>query len=235
MAKALVLLMWPLLFLECAVATAAVVTSSSSTWKRIPLETGGVIVVDCTAMVQMAPLWCKLTPVGPTMNADGKPLVLRATALPDGSCTCHVPAVDAAGVASLSLTHDNTTYVKSSVDIDFYATWSPSLGRRPYLSTATAAEFVVTTDPAAGPNLRITCPQLNLTAPIPTGSAATVSFSLESFPAQYEGWLSVTLVQDSNHATTQPLTRRLRLIRVLAPPSSLQSFTWLDYSRQAIA
>ena len=209
--------------------------SESTPRTRVALELGGTVTVPCRLSTAVA---CRLTPQSVTFMAAGKPVVANAS-LQGAQCSCDVPPADAASSAALEFSADNRTWPKKgSAVVDYYATWSPSLGKRPYLSSDTTAQVVVVTDVAAGPgplslSLKTTDgKEVALTAngTIPIGVPFAVSFSLASFPAEYDGFLTLTIA-----GTPVPLPpHHLRLVRVAPPPKSLATFSWLDYSRRSI-
>ena len=113
---------------------------------RVPPELGGTVTVPCDLTAVVA---CKLSPQSVTFTAAGKPVIAAAT-LQALQCSCAVPPADAASSAALAFSADNATWPKKgSAVVDYYATWSPSLGKRPYLSSDTTAQVVLVTDPAA--------------------------------------------------------------------------------------
>ncbi len=212
------------------------VGSSSTPRVRVPLELGGTVTVPCNLSTVVG---CRLSPQSVTFMAAGKPIVAAASRHGQQQCSCAVPPADAASSAEVAFSADNKTWPKKGVAVvDYYATWSPSLGKRPYLSSDTTAQVVVSTDLAAGPGpLALSLKTSNgteiaidINETVPVGVAFAASFSLVSFPAEYDDFLTLTLA-----GTPQSLpSHQLRLVRVVPPPATLRSFSWLDYSRRSI-
>lgn len=235
--------MMALLLLSCLCMVAATssfeqhdVGSSSTPRVRVPLELGGTVTVPCNLSTVVA---CRLSPQSVTFMAAGKPVVVAGSRHGQQLCSCAVPPADAASSAEVAFSADNKTWPEKSVAVvDYYATWSPSLGKRPYLSSDTTGQVVVSTDLAAGPGPLALSLQtsdgteiaIDTNESMPVGIAFAASFSLASFPAEYDDFLTLTLT-----GTHRPLPpHQLRLVRVAPPPSTLRSFSWLDYSRRSI-
>ena len=216
--------------------------TTATRWVRLPLESGGDLTVPCAPgksaghgwgdEVSGAVLSCRLDPLpSVTFNADGKPIVATAFPAGGGMCTCRVPPVNAAAGASVSFSSDNKTFVPAAVNVVFYATWSPSLGKRPYLSTDDSGSIVVITDKGAGGAGRIVCEEVELNAVVTAGATVALPFSLQHLPRTFDGFLNVTMLRKDG---LPPLHRSLRLMRVPPKPAAVKSFSWLDYSRRAI-
>ena len=208
---------------------------SSQQWARVPLETGGLVTAPCPDGITTAAVACKLTPeASVTMDADGKQIFAAANMVAGNQCTCNAPPVDAASAAALLFSQDNNTFVKSGVSIDYFALFSPSLGKRPYLSTDTKGTFVMLVDTAAGSGLQLSCPEVGLDkVPIAAGGGpVAVEFSLAKLPPVFDGFLNLTL---SGSGNAPLVVKSLRMMRVPAPAAAIRdSFSWLDYSRKSI-
>jgi hypothetical protein len=236
-------ILWGMAMLLGCLAAAAMLavypsttTTTTPRWVRLPLEIGGDLTVPCAfgreEEANAAAVSCRLEPLpSVTFNADGKPIVATAFTAGDGMCTCRVPPVNAAAGASLSFSTDNQTFVPAAVNVVFYATWSPSLGKRPYLSTDDSGSIVVMTDKGAGGSGRIVCQEVELNAVVAAGATVALPFSLHHLPRTFDGFLNVTMFRKDG---LPPLHRSLRLMRVPPKPAAVMSFSWLDYSRRAI-
>ena len=214
-------------------------------WVRVPLEVGGAITVACNLATVVS---CRLPPgPGVTSLASGHPAYGLATRTSSGTCTCTAPPVDAASTAGLEFSADNKTFTKANVSVAFFAIWSPSQWKRPYVSTDQTAQIVMQTDAAAGDSLRLTVQHANGSelqllgsgvdgVIIPAGKIVAVAFSLKQLPSLFDGWLTVTLKDVSSSIANghSVLQRKLRLMRVTAPPTTLASFSYLDYSRRSV-